>query len=164
MRRVCGILVCLFLICLSVRAADSPSSKPIALQPGPHLFVDDLLIEKSTNLTRKIQSPPRDLDRPVVTGKEDKNFQPYVSVLRDPKMQRFRIWYNVAISAGQSHLGYLESEDGVVHREHSVRVKPGRFAVRLRRSSTLSPASLIVSQTRVYLIMLVVPNTGEKRS
>src|SRR4030095_1980514 len=55
---------------------------------------------------------PARLPRPIVTGAEDQCFQPYVSVIRDPKSRRFRMWYNVPIDSGQSHIGYIESEDG----------------------------------------------------
>src|SRR5687768_3831278 len=86
---------------------------PLTLGSGPHLFLDDHLIQRSAGVTRRIRSPERQLSRPVVTGPEDKNFQPYVTVVRDPQSRRFRMWYNVPVSTSQSHLAYLESEDGV---------------------------------------------------
>ena len=85
----------------------------IRLQPGPHLLIDDFLIEQSPNVVRRIESPIRDLALPVITAKEDHNFQPYVTVLRNPQSRRFRMWYGVPVDAGQSHLAYIESEDGV---------------------------------------------------
>jgi hypothetical protein len=51
-----------------------------------------------------------------VTGPEDKNDQPYVTVLRDPASKRFRMWYDASgdgTRTGLFALGYLESEDGV---------------------------------------------------
>lgn len=91
---------------------------PIALRAGPQLFVDDYLIESSQNLKRVVQQPPRDPDisNPVVTGPEDRCFQPFFSVLRDPQTGRFRIWYGARRddkSASASHLAYMESEDGI---------------------------------------------------
>jgi hypothetical protein len=55
------------------------------------------------------------LTQPVVTGREDKNDQPYVTVLRDPASKRFRMWYDASGDGKRSGLyalGYLESEDG----------------------------------------------------
>ena len=61
-----------------------PLPSPLHLAPGPHLFLDDFLIETSANLVRTIQPPRRDRPGPVVTERDDRNFQPYVTVLRDP--------------------------------------------------------------------------------
>ena len=90
------------------------------LAAGPQLFLDDDLIAEQSNVRRVIQSPAR-LPEPIVTAAEDKCFQPYVSVLRDPETRRFRLWYNTAIDSTNSHIGYMESDDGVnflrPHRE-----------------------------------------------
>src|SRR5205823_2846420 len=86
---------------------------PTILKPGAYVLLDNFLIEQTSNLTRTINCPKRTLKQPVVTAKEDHNFQPYVTVLRDSQSQRFRIWYDVAVSGGQSHLAYMESEDGI---------------------------------------------------
>jgi hypothetical protein len=94
-------------------SAEALPTAPIILKPGPHLFIDDHLIAESRNVARKVNSPKRDLPGPVVTGPEDKNFQPYVTVLRDPQTRRFRMWYGTPVSANQSHLATIESEDGV---------------------------------------------------
>ncbi|MBI5685886.1 MAG: hypothetical protein HZC54_12505 [Verrucomicrobia bacterium] len=94
------------------------SAGPIVLQTGPQLFIDDYLIESSQNLTRVVQQPARDpgIPNPVVTGPEDRCFQPFFSVLRDPQSGRFRIWYGARCddkSASASHIAYMESEDGI---------------------------------------------------
>src|SRR5262245_12435547 len=111
-------------------AAPSPaqtgkaSAKPFAMRKGPHLFLDDFLIEKAAGLTRTIHSPKRERPDPVVTGPKDKNFQPYMTILRDAKTRRFRIWYNLA-EKGKSHLGYMESKDGIHwQRPHRVLADP----------------------------------------
>lgn len=70
---------------------------------------------------RRIVMPPERHGESIVTAAEDKCFQPYVSVLRDPATGRFRLWYNAAIDSNRSHIGYLESDDGIhflrPHRE-----------------------------------------------
>jgi hypothetical protein len=88
--------------------------KPIELKPGPHLFIDDYLIGAQSFLGRTVNNPDK-LPEPVVTGGKDgdQNFQPYMSVLRDPETKRFRIWYGPPETASQSHIGYMESEDGI---------------------------------------------------
>jgi hypothetical protein len=90
----------------------------IVLQAGPQLFVDDYLIESCQNLKRVVQQPARDsgIPNPVVTGHEDRCFQPFFTVLRDPKNGRFRIWYGAFRddkSMSASHIAHMESEDGI---------------------------------------------------
>jgi hypothetical protein len=59
---------------------------------------------------------------PLVTGFEDGNEQPYVSVVRDPQTRRFRMWFNHVPQAGANRtVAYLESEDGL-HWERPPRV------------------------------------------
>ncbi|NIA15258.1 MAG: hypothetical protein GWP08_14405 [Nitrospiraceae bacterium] len=92
--------------------------EPIDLRPGPHLFVDDFLIESSANIERVVNVPRRDasVPNPIVTGKEDGCFQPYMTILRDGQTGRFRLWYGhhtEDFNAGRSRLGYLESNDGI---------------------------------------------------
>jgi hypothetical protein len=102
--------------------------KSIQVKSGPHLFLDDFLIEQSSNVIRRIQSPKRELAQPIVTGKEDKNFQPYVTVLRDPRTGRFRMWYGVPVNGSQSHLAHIESEDGIHFiRPHRVLEDPSKI-------------------------------------
>jgi hypothetical protein len=109
-------MVALSVVCLAVLASSVLSHAeqvpPVALAGGPHLFLDDHLIAGQENLTRRV-CPPARLPEPVVTGPEDKCFQPYLTVLRDPVTRRFRLWYGVPENAGQSHLGTMESEDGI---------------------------------------------------
>jgi len=90
----------------------------IALAAGPHLFLDDWLVEATSKVTRKPMQAGRDpaIPNPVVTGAKDhgdRNFQPWLSCLQDPQTGRFRFWYNIGIDAGTSGLGYLESDDGI---------------------------------------------------
>ena len=95
---------------------------PLTLKPGPHLFIDHYLIADQTFLSRTVNRPEK-LPEPIISGDTggDGNFQPYMSVLRDPDTGHFRIWYNTAEWTSQSHIGYMESEDGIhwirPHRE-----------------------------------------------
>jgi hypothetical protein len=99
------------------------------LDPGPQLLLDNFLVEYSSNITRRIHSPKRDLAHPVVTGKEDKNFQPYITVVRDSDTGRFRMWYDVPVDASQSHLAHIESKDGIHFlRPHRVLEDPAKIA------------------------------------
>ena len=99
-------------IMVSLAAGAPREAEPLRLSDGPHLFLDDTLIARQDNLVRTIHQPER-LPEPVVTGPEDKCFQPYMTILRDPGTGRFRIWYGVPENAGQSHVGYMESGDGI---------------------------------------------------
>lgn len=95
-----------------------PIASPIRLSRGPHLFIDDFLVDSCENVSRAVNVPQRDaaIPNPIVTGKEDGCFQPYMTVLHDGKTGRFRMWYGHRMdenNAGGSHLGYMESGDGI---------------------------------------------------
>lgn len=108
------------------------SAAPIQLSAGPQLFIDDYLIDSQSNLTRVVNHPQR-LDHPVITGPEDKNFQPFVTVVQDPQTKRFRVWYGIPASAANnpSRVAYMESEDGEHWiRPHRVLDNPGGLEIR----------------------------------
>lgn len=99
-------------------SASRRESGAIPLRTGPQLFVDDYLIESSENLMRKVVAPKRDpgVPNPVITGPEDRCFQPFFTVLKDAASGRFRAWYGAAKTdraLSASHIAYLESEDGI---------------------------------------------------
>lgn len=88
----------------------------LAVGDGVQVLVDDFLLESADNVHRVVQRPARDatIPNPLVTGAEDGNRTPYLSVLRDGS--RFRMWYNVPYDdqgSDRSLLGYLESADGI---------------------------------------------------
>jgi hypothetical protein len=117
--------------------AAADTKQAIDLGPGPQLFIDDHLIGSQSNLQRVTLSPLR-LPHPVITGPEDKNFQPYVSVVRDIETKKFRVWYGVPTTAGgeaRSHLATMESDDGIHwQRPHRVLDDPGGLEVRFGAS------------------------------
>jgi hypothetical protein len=41
---------------------------PIVLKRGPHLLLDEHLIDRSVGIKRKVVSPQRFLDMPIITG------------------------------------------------------------------------------------------------
>jgi hypothetical protein len=121
-------LACGF-VAAETRIVAQAATAPLRLSAGPHLLLDDYLIEQSSNVTRRIQTPQRNLAQPVVSAREDKNFQPYMTVVRDPQTRRFKMWYNVPVNAGQSHLAYMESGDGIHWiRPHRVLGDPAPIA------------------------------------
>lgn len=95
--------------------------------PAPYLMLDDTLIDKTEGVSRTINSPSR-LPDPIVTSYEDGNFQPWITVIRDPQTRRFRMWYNVPETPGNksfSSLAHIESEDGIHwQRPHRVLKTP----------------------------------------
>jgi len=121
---------CLAVGVLVTSTNDSRSQeleKPLQLKAGPQLFIDDYLIADNSFLTRVVNQPQK-LPKPVVTGGKngDENFQPYISVVRDPRTKRFRMWYNTGEDISVSHIGYIESEDGIHWlRPHRVLKDPG---------------------------------------
>lgn len=113
-RQVLGAAASLAAGCASagLAVAEGGAGAAIELGAGPHLLLDDHLIEEQRQVVRKVNRPRRDLAVPVVTGPEDRCFQPYLTVVRDEPRRRFRMWYGVPENAGQTHLAYLESPDG----------------------------------------------------
>ncbi len=87
------------------------SIEPVDLRTGPQLFIDDYLIDSSSGLKKVTQHPRRSLDGPILGWKEHTT-QPYVTVLRDPKSGKFRMWYN-RDSGKDTAIAYAESDDGV---------------------------------------------------
>lgn len=114
----------------SPSTGETSATTPMVLAAGPHLFLDERLIESSSNVARRVHPPDRDpaIPNPVVTGKEDGCFQPYLTVLRDGPTGRFRLWYGVHtedFNSSRSHIGYLESGDGIAWiRPHRVLPDP----------------------------------------
>ncbi|MEZ5275093.1 MAG: hypothetical protein R3F07_01780 [Opitutaceae bacterium] len=109
--------------------AAATMDTPITAGPGPHLFIDDHLIADQSFLTRTVNHPAK-LPEPVITGGAggDDNFQPYMSVLRDPETGRFRIWYGTPENSNQSHLATMDSPDGINWiRPHRVLADPHRI-------------------------------------
>ena len=105
--------------------------KPIVLKPGPHLFIDDYLIDQSKGVKRRVNCPRRDpkIPNPLITGKEDHCVAPYMRVVRDPATGRFRIWYNIyreKFKDGRARFAHMESEEGIHwKRPHQVLEDPG---------------------------------------
>lgn len=94
---------------------DSSAAAPQSWSPGPWLLLDERNILAVDNLQRVVGRPRRH-GEPVVDGAVDGNFQPYVSVVRDPDTHRWRMWYNVPRTPGntmESSLALMESEDGI---------------------------------------------------
>lgn len=91
---------------------EESQAPEVSYEPGPYLMLDRQLIADQANIRRIIHSPER-LPQPVVTAKEDKNFQPYISVIRDAEAGLFRMWYNTPESISQSHLAHITSQDGI---------------------------------------------------
>jgi hypothetical protein len=109
------ILVALLVPFLMASSAVAQSGNAVLrLKAEPHLFIDEYLIAETPFLLRTVNNPVK-LDNPNITGGKsgDENFQPYLTVLPDPETQRFGMWYNTPVSMTQSHIGYIESADGV---------------------------------------------------
>lgn len=106
-------------------AAPLEHASCVPVGPGPHLFIDDFYVAAAEGVTREVQPPVRDgsLPNPIVTGKGDGCFQPYMTILRDEGTDRFRLWYGRHTedsNASRSLVGYLESPDGI-HWERPAR-------------------------------------------
>ena len=96
--------------------AQGSTDSPIALERGPHLFIDDYLIEDSENVRRRVNQPRRYRDRPVIGGYFEgdgfNNGQHNVRVLYDGR--QFKMWYRElgSLSRGLNLPRYTTSTDG----------------------------------------------------
>jgi hypothetical protein len=128
-------LLLMFLSATEIAAVDGKGGALLSV--GPHLFIDDYLIASRSGFERRLEHPTR-MPEPVVTGAEDKNFQPYVSVVHDPQTKRFRMWYGIPAEdqkSSRSYLAYIESADGIHwNRPHRVLSDPGGMQVRFGAS------------------------------
>ncbi len=82
---------------------------------GPYLLLDRSLVDPGSGAVRLV-TPPSRLPDPIVTGQEDGCFQPYVTVIRDPRTRRFRMWYGTPrtpMNGSESSLATIDSEDGI---------------------------------------------------
>ena len=109
-------ILLLFIISVNVRGQES-KIKPLVVNKGPQLFLDDYLIAEHSFLTRTVNNPEK-LQKPVLVGgeKNDLVYQPYLTVLRDPQTGRFRMWFNTPeepLATKRNHSAYIESEDGI---------------------------------------------------
>jgi len=99
------------------------AAEPLAVSTGIHLLLDDHFIAESKGVVRRLMTPERFLDAPIITGElKHQNWQPFLTVLHDaaqPAERRFRMWYNVDVlddprdGEFSGVTGYLESADGV---------------------------------------------------
>ncbi len=110
-------LTCLCLFMLWTSWGIAAEEAGLIWDPNAYLLLDDYYIAQSQGLVRKINMPEK-LPDPIITGRKqdgtgDNCFQPYLTVIRDPETGRFRMWYGVPEDSGQSHLAYIESEDGI---------------------------------------------------
>jgi len=117
MFRKIGLTLLFFILIIFSTNCGRQPVKPIKLTKGPHLFIDDYLIAEDSFLSRTVNNPKK-LAEPVLRGgiKNDAIWQPYVSVLKDPKTGIFRMWYNVPVNENEmsrSRIGYIESKDGI---------------------------------------------------
>ncbi len=95
--------------------ASGPGLSPTSWSEGPWLMLDKRNILSVDHLQRVIGKPSRH-GEPIVDGVTDGNFQPYISVVRDPQLNRWRMWYNTPRTpgnTGESSLALIESLDGI---------------------------------------------------
>ena len=91
---------------------------PTTLKRGPHVLMDGYIFDTCEGVARRVMCPARDpsIPNPVITGEGDGNFQPYMTILRDPEEKDFRVWYSHRRedrNAGRQHIAHMRSQDGI---------------------------------------------------
>ena len=79
----------------------------VNVSTDPQLFLDDFIIEQRVHLTRTLHAPVR-LDQPVLDDERFGTHQPYLTVLHDETMDRYRMWYNRGTA-----VAHAESSDAI---------------------------------------------------
>ncbi len=82
---------------------------------GPWLMLDERNVLAVDHMRRVLGKPVRH-GEPIVDGATDGNFQPYISVSRDTATGRWRMWYDLPRTPGNtaaSSLALIESNDGI---------------------------------------------------
>ena len=111
-----GLVLC---VCLT---APAPGAElPLRLGRGPHLFVDDYLIESSQGVVRTTHQPEK-LPQPIMAPAPPHHDTPacVLAVIDDRQAGLYRMWYAVrfpAIHGPFSQYAYAESNDGVHWRK-----------------------------------------------
>ena len=94
------VLICTTLVFLASIPAVGADA-PLRLFRGPHLFIDDYLIEETKGLMRTTHQPKK-LPKPILAKAESWHQQPlfFLKVMPDPSGDLFRMWYNVKNPGG----------------------------------------------------------------
>lgn len=99
-------------------AGATQADAVVELGEGPHLFLDDHLIDKKTDVTFTVHRPEKYSGNPIIPAKNkwtalDKAVAPS-TVMADPAGDGLRMWYIPHSRSGLGyHLGYGTSTDGV---------------------------------------------------
>jgi len=108
-------LVCSTLV-LTAYVPAVEADTPLRLSRGPHLFIDDYLIEESKGLVRTTHQPKK-LPQPILGKAEPWHQQPlfFLKVMPEPGGNLFRMWYNVKNPGRHPNVcfAYAESECGI---------------------------------------------------
>ena len=108
-------------LCVCLTAPAPGAEPPLQLGEGPHLFVDDYLIETSQGVVRTTHQPEK-LPQPIMAPSAPHHDTPacVLSVVDDRQAGLYRMWYAVrfpAIHGPFSQYAYAESNDGVHWRK-----------------------------------------------
>jgi hypothetical protein len=150
----------------------APRRGAIALGPGPHLFIDETLIERAQNLKRTTHQPQR-LPDPIIRERE---IRPgWVrqcggnTVMYDADAKRFRMWMCVKNQGFEEAdfyaMTYWESSDGVrwrepelgviefdSHRRHNILMTGRTHNLRFHSDSVLDEGASAVDPQRRYKV------------
>jgi hypothetical protein len=99
--------------CYTTEGTLEPAlTEPVPLSAGPHLFIDDYLIDNSEGLVRTTHQPVK-LPEPILTNDDGIHEQVmwYLKIL--PYDDGFRMWYVADFGDGPWDYGYAESTDGL---------------------------------------------------
>ena len=134
---------CILLLSGLVACCLSAAERPIGIDVGRQLFVDDFLIASTAGIVRVYNHPVKAFDAPLLFPETDlerevahqKAFGERLAPAAvatsgglwwDARLRRFRLWYE---SGWMHRLSYAESEDGVRWTRPDCGVVPGTNAL-----------------------------------
>ena len=92
--------------------SESTAEKPLILDPGPQLLLDDHLVDDLWMIRRAPELPAKSLDNPTFQPGPPGASYGANTVVYDEEQKIFRMWYSLAHQSVHS-LAYATSEDGL---------------------------------------------------
>jgi len=134
---MCSMSILGWAVCLMCATSSAGAEEGVVLSGHAQLFLDDYLVAKMDNLTRRLARPIKESSNPLIVQDrpwEAKSLQIYGTVLYEPKLQKYRCWYLAAENDGvvvdrpegpitvEYYQCYAESDDGLRWSKPSVGV------------------------------------------
>lgn len=93
---------------LATLPAIAASPTHLDIGEDPQLFLDKYVVSHTEGLAYTLHHPARHGGNPILDSKTFGTTQPYLTVLHDRTLGKYRLWYNKG-----NQIGHVESTDGI---------------------------------------------------